>query len=254
MHALSFDKLKPITGYLIGLFFLIFATITHAKIDVDSYANKRHALIKTIENDVKLTRQYLDKSTLNPKVLGAMKNIPRHKFVPKNQQYRAYDNTPLPIGYGQTISQPYIVAVMTDLLNLSPSDKVLEIGTGSGYQAAVLSKLVKHVYSIEIIKPLSLKANQALKQLGYENIKLKVGDGYYGWKENAPFDAIIVTAAASHIPPSLLDQLKKGGVMIIPVGSRFMVQQLLLIKKNHQGKYEVKQILPVRFVPLTRAH
>jgi len=180
-----------------------------------------------------------------------MGNVPRHEFVPQNLQSRAYDNLPLPIGYGQTISQPYIVALMTDLLELEEPDVVLEVGTGSGYQAAVLSGLVTQVYTIEIINELSKTAGSRLQRLGFENIETKLGDGYNGWPGHAPFDAIIVTAAASHIPPPLIRQLKPGGVLVIPVGPRFQVQQLTLVRKDNEENITTRQLLPVRFVPLT---
>ncbi len=215
---------------------------------------QRQHMVQLIEDDVKRTSVYLDKESLDPKVMQAINKVPRHKFVPEHRREDAYENNPLPIGHGQTISQPYIVAIMTDLLKLSATDKVLEIGTGSGYQAAILAELVKEVYSIEIVEPLGLKAAQLFKQLGYSNINAKVGDGYYGWEEHAPFDAIIVTAAASHIPHPLIQQLKPGGHMMIPVGSNFLTQQLLLIHKAADGHITTRQILPVRFVPLTGEH
>lgn len=220
----------------------------------DHYMQKRQQMVYMIENDVRRTSQYLDKEALNPKVLQAILKVPRHKFVLPETLEDAYQNTPLPIGYGQTISQPYIVAIMTDLLKLTQSDKVLEIGTGSGYQAAVLSELVQQVYSIEIVAALGKQVKQLFKELDYKNITSKIGDGYYGWEEYAPFDAIIVTAAASHVPHALVEQLKPGGRMMIPVGSNFMTQQLLLITKDIDGKIQTQQILPVRFVPLTGEH
>jgi len=220
----------------------------------DGYTEARRQLVQVIEADVHKTSLYLDKHALDPLVLKAMGNVLRHEFVPMAEQRFAYLNRPLPIGYGQTISQPYVVAVMTDLLKLSSEQKVLEIGTGSGYQAAILSELVNQVYSIEIIKPLGEQATHRLSRLGYHNVTTKIGDGYYGWEANAPFDAIVVTAAASHIPPPLIKQLKVGGRMMIPVGSRFLTQQLLLITKNEGGKITTRQILPVRFVPLTGDH
>jgi protein-L-isoaspartate(D-aspartate) O-methyltransferase len=180
--------------------------------------------------------------------------VPREKFVPHEMHAAAYDNGPLPIGHGQTISQPYIVALMTDLLKLGPNDRVLEIGTGSGYQAAVLAELNVNVFSIEIIEPLGELARKNLAGLGYRNIQLRIGDGYYGWEEQAPFDAIIVTAAASHIPPPLIRQLRPGARMIIPVGSRFLVQQLVLVEKDAAGEVTTRQLLPVSFVPLTGSH
>ncbi|MCW8930323.1 MAG: protein-L-isoaspartate(D-aspartate) O-methyltransferase [Gammaproteobacteria bacterium] len=211
-------------------------------------------MIRLIEQDVHETSQYLDTEALDEKVLKAISTVPRHKFVRPDTIEDAYKNHPLPIGYGQTISQPYIVAIMTDLLKLSTDDKVLEVGTGSGYQAAVLSELVKQVYSIEIITPLGEQAKSRFKTIGYKNITTKIGDGYYGWLEHAPYDAIIVTAAASHIPHALIEQLKAGGRMMIPVGSNFMTQQLLLITKTIDGELQTQQILPVRFVPLTGEH
>ena len=219
-----------------------------------NYMQKRQHMVRLIEDDVRRTSVYLDKEALDPKVMQAMSTVPRHKFVPETRWDDAYQNNPLPIGHGQTISQPYIVAIMTDLLKLSEHDKVLEIGTGSGYQAAILAKLVDQVYSIEIIEPLGLQAARLFKQLDYKNISSKVGDGYYGWEEHAPFDAIIVTAAASHIPHPLIKQLKPGGHMMIPVGSHFITQQLLLVTKDEDGHITTKQILPVRFVPLTGDH
>lgn len=197
---------------------------------------------------------YLDKEVLEPKVMSAIGRVPRHEFVPEEMVQNAYRNNPLPIGHGQTISQPYIVAIMTDLLKLEPDHKVLEIGTGSGYQAAILAELVAQVYTIEIIEPLAKESSSRLQRLGYSNISTRIGDGYYGWKEHAPFDAIIVTAAASHIPHDLIEQLKPGGRMMIPVGSRFLTQQLLLVSKEKDGKLLTRQILPVRFVPLTGEH
>ncbi|MCD6506409.1 protein-L-isoaspartate(D-aspartate) O-methyltransferase [Candidatus Poribacteria bacterium] len=182
-------------------------------------------------------------------VLEAMGEVPRHEFVPKNLTRYAYENRPLPIGYGQTISQPYIVALMTELLKVNKDSVVLEVGTGSGYQAAVLSKLVKKVYTIEIIKELGEPAKKRLRKLGYKNVEVKIGDGYYGWKEHAPFDAIIVTCAARHVPPPLIKQLKPGGRMCIPVGS-FLYQNLILIEKTKEGKLKQRNIIPVMFVPL----
>ena len=220
----------------------------------DSYAAQRAAMVREIEADAAATSLYLDKEELDPKVLKAMGKVPRHALVPEDVRDQAYANKPLPIGHGQTISQPYVVALMTDLLKLEPGDRVLEIGTGSGYQAAVLAELVRQVYTIEIIEPLGERARAALHELGYRNIDVRLGDGYYGWPEHAPFDAIVVTAAASHVPPPLLKQLKRGGRMVIPVGSRFSVQQLVLVNKAPDGEISIRQVLPVRFVPLTGDH
>lgn len=182
--------------------------------------------------------------------LQSMLKVRRDLFVPYKQRQHAYEDRPLPIGYGQTISQPYIVAYMTEKLSLKPEHKVLEIGSGSGYQAAILAEIVKEVYTVEIIPELGAAAEKRLKDLKYANVKAKVGDGYYGWKEHAPFDRIIVTAAAGHIPQPLLKQLKDGGIMIIPVGSFLFSQYLIMIKKNG-SKIVTEKLLPVRFVPLT---
>lgn len=183
--------------------------------------------------------------------LNAMRNVPRHLFVPGNLSDYAYDDRPLPIGHGQTISQPYIVAFMTSIIQPKADFKVLEIGTGSGYQAAILSQIVDSVFTIEIVEPLYRQAFNRLADLGYDNVKVKYGDGYYGWVEHGPYDAIVVTAAAEYIPPPLLEQLKTGGKMIIPVGSPFMVQSLILVNKK-KDKITTNNLMSVRFVPFTR--
>ncbi|MGD8618038.1 MAG: protein-L-isoaspartate(D-aspartate) O-methyltransferase [Gammaproteobacteria bacterium] len=211
-------------------------------------------MVETIAARSSDTSDALEREEIDPRVLQAMATVPRHALVPEELRSLAYENRPLPIGHGQTISQPYVVAIMTDLLALQPGDKVLEIGTGSGYQAAVLAELGVRVYSIEIIEPLGELARKNLAALGYDNIEVRIGDGYYGWEEQAPFDAIIVTAAASHIPPPLIKQLRPGGHMIIPVGSRFLVQQLVLVDKDAEGGITTRQVLPVKFVPLTGSH
>ena len=195
-----------------------------------------------------------EEEALNEDVMRSLGTVERHEFVPARQKPFAYENRPLPIGHGQTISQPYIVALMTDLIQPGADDVVLEIGTGSGYQAAILAKLVKHVYSIEIIEALADESAARLKRLGYDNVTTKLADGYYGWEEHAPFDAIVVTAAASHVPPPLVQQLKPGGRMLIPVGGRFMTQQLLLLEKTADDEVITRQIAAVRFVPLIRGH
>ena len=220
----------------------------------DEYVQARQQLVKVIEQDVRDTSLYLDKEALDPRVMIAMGKVPRHEFVPVIQRPQAYANRPLPIGYGQTISQPYIVALMSDLIKPQADDRVLEIGTGSGYQAAMLAELTGQVYSIEIIEALGKQAAGRLSQLGYDTVTVRIGDGYYGWEEHAPFDAIVVTAAASHVPPPLVAQLKPGGRMIIPIGSRFLTQQLVLIEKQPGGQLVTRQILPVIFVPLTGEH
>ena len=186
-------------------------------------------------------------------VLDAMLRVPRHEFVPKKHKSNAYADSPLPIGYDQTISQPYIVGFMTEMLKVKKEHKVLEIGTGSGYQAAVLAEIVDDVYSIEIIKELGEQVTARLERLNYQNITVRIGDGYFGWEEHAPFDAIIVTAAADHIPPPLVRQLKPGGRMGIPVGGRFQVQNLLIVEKALDSTVTTRQVMPVRFVPLTRS-
>jgi protein-L-isoaspartate(D-aspartate) O-methyltransferase len=220
----------------------------------DRFAEDRRYMVQEIAQDARDTSYYINKKELDPRVMAVMGKVERHKFVPKSEESWAYANRPLPIGHGQTISQPYIVALMTDLLNVEPGDRVLEVGTGSGYQAAVLAELVVKVFTIEIIEPLGRAAAKRLAKLQYKNIETKIADGYYGWPAEAPFDAIVVTAAASHIPPPLLRQLKPGGIMVIPVGSRFMVQQLVLVEKDESGEIRTRQILPVRFVPLTGKH
>lgn len=186
------------------------------------------------------------------RVLDSMRKTPRHRFVPAELVPYAYDDRPVPIGYGQTISQPYVVARMTELLEPKEEDHVLEIGTGSGYQAAVLSPLVAQVYTIEIIEPLGTAARQRLAALGYRNVEVRVADGYFGWAEKAPFDGIVVTAAANHIPPPLIEQLKPGGRMVIPVGNPFQTQMLMLVTKGSKGPrdLQVRNLMPVAFVPL----
>ena len=204
------------------------------------YSRKRNEMVESqIRN-----RGIRDASTLR-----AMRQVPRHLYVPEDQQRWAYDDRPLPIGYGQTISQPYIVGFMTEIIKPKNDFKVLEIGTGSGYQAAVLAEIVNHVYTIEIVEPLGLQAKKILEE-NYDNVSVKIADGYYGWEEHAPFDAIVVTAAAEYIPPPLIEQLKDGGRMIIPVGSAFRVQQLMLVEKN-QDNISSRSLMPVRFVPFT---
>lgn len=192
--------------------------------------------------------QLQSRNIRDPRVLDAMGSVPRHMFVPADVRNRAYDDTPLSIGFDQTISQPYIVAFMTEALKLNSESRVLEIGTGSGYQAAVASQIAADVYTIEIVEPLALRAEKLLKQLDYTNVHVKVGDGYAGWPEHAPFDAIILTAAPPSVPPPLVDQLAEGGRMVVPVGELY--QELLLITK-HDGELHRERLLPVRFVPMT---
>lgn len=199
-----------------------------------------------------MVRRQLEKRDIDHHpTLEAMRNVERHLFVPPGQQRRAYDDSPIPIGYGQTISQPYIVAYMTRLIEPGPNDKILEIGTGSGYQAAVLGEIAEQVYTIEIIPELGNRARRLLEDLDYQNIEVFIGDGYYGLEKHAPFDAIVVTAAAEYIPPPLVEQLKDGGKMIIPVGSPFLVQTLMLVEKKGE-RITTTNLMPVRFVPFTR--
>ena len=211
-------------------------------------------MLRDIRLETQLTKSWIGKEHLEARVLAAMEKVPRHEFVPKELDYLAYSNGPLGIGHGQTISQPYIVALMTDLLNPHGGDVVLEVGTGSGYQAAVLSLLVKRVYSIEIVEMLAREAAARLRRLGYDNVEVRGGDGYEGWREQAPFDSIIVTAAAPVIPPPLLGQLKAGGRMVIPVGMPYGRQILTVANKDEQGEITIDELLPVAFVPLTGGH
>ncbi len=220
----------------------------------DDMEVRRQAMVDEIAGEVRMTARYLGRDRLDPRVLDAIGQVPRHELVPPDQRRYAYENRPLPIGHGQTISQPYIVAIMTDLIEPEPSHTVLEVGTGSGYQAAVLASLVSEVCTIEIIPQLADRARSDLDRLGYGNIRTRTGDGYYGWPECGPFDGIVVTAGTSRVPPPLIDQLKPGGRLIIPVGSRFLTQQLLLVEKAEDGELSTRQILPVRFVPLTGSH
>lgn len=211
----------------------------------------RTQMMREIEAEVRSTSRWIGKSALDDRVMAAMAKVPRHEFVPADMESAAYRNEPLPIGFGQTISQPYIVALMTDLIAPLQGGVVLEVGTGCGYQTAVLAEVVGRVFTIEVVKELAEQAQARLARLRYRNISFRVGDGYHGWPEHAPYDAILVTAAASHIPPPLVRQLKPGGRMVIPVGAAFMVQQLMLVEKQADGRISTRQIMPVRFVPLT---
>jgi len=218
----------------------------------DSYAQQRHALVRNIEKHVSQTSEYLGRTELSPRTIAALETTPRHEFVPESIRSLAYADRPLPIGHDQTISQPYIVAIMTDLLDLEPGCTVLDIGTGSGYQAAVLAELCDHVYTIEIVEPLGLEARARLARLGYDNVTVRVGDGFHGWPEHAPFDGIVVAAVADELPPPLLDQLKPGGRIIMPVGNVWGNQELVLGERLPDGSLAETEVLPVRFVPLTR--
>jgi protein-L-isoaspartate(D-aspartate) O-methyltransferase len=213
----------------------------------EAFLAQRRAMVA----EINATRTELPVGRFDARVMEAIGRVPRHEFVPASLLPNAYENRPLPIGHGQTISQPYIVALMTDLLAVRKGDRVLEVGTGSGYQAAILAELGISVHTIEIIEPLAASARARFERLGYRNVEVVVGDGYEGIAASAPFDAIIVTAAASHVPPPLVRQLKPGGRMVIPVGAPFMVQHLMLLEKRGDGTVRSHQILPVRFVPLT---
>ena len=208
----------------------------------DEFERERNSMVRTQIQ----ARGISDRATLN-----AMRKVPRHLYVPYAQRRNAYQDRPLPIGYGQTISQPYIVAYMTEIVRPKPTDIMLEIGTGSGYQAAVLAEIIDQVYTIEIVSPLGDQAKRKL-EAQYNNVHIKIGDGYHGWAEHGPYDAIVVTAAAEYIPPPLVEQLKEGGRMIIPVGSPFQVQQLMLVDKNQDGGITTRSLMPVRFVPFER--
>ena len=220
----------------------------------DAFATQRRGLIDEIAALARATSDETGRPALDPRVMAVLGTVPRHRFVPAGEVRAAYANRPLPIGHGQTISQPYIVALMTDLMNVKPQHVVLEIGTGSGYQAAILAELVQTVCTIEIVEPLAREADERLRALRYTNVRARVGDGYYGWEDCGPFDAIIVTAAASHVPPPLVRQLKPGGRMVIPVGAPFLAQHLMLVEKRADGTILTRQILPVAFVPLTGKH
>ena len=217
---------------------MIFMTASKHQDDDARFAALRKSMV---------AEQIKARGITDPRVLEAMEKVPRHKFLPSHLWDEAYDDGPLPIGYGQTISQPYVVAYMTEQLQLTGTEKVLEIGTGSGYQTAILAELAKEVYSIEIVPELGHRAARILKELGYTNVHVRIGDGYRGWPEEAPFDAILLAAAPDHIPQPLLDQLKEGGRMILPVGEFY--QDLVLIRKTEEGIIKESKI-PVRFVPM----
>ena len=217
----------------------------------DAFEPQRSGMLEDIAQLTRETRLETGRSALSERTMAAMRKVPRHRFVLPGEERHAYDNRPLPIGHGQTISQPFIVALMTDLMEVKAGDRVLEIGTGCGYQAAVLAELAREVYTIEIVEPLGREAAQRLQTLGYSNVTTKIGDGYGGWAEHAPFDAIMVTAAAPDVPPALTEQLKPGGRLVIPVSSQWGDQTLLLIRKQADGTLARREVLAVRFVPLT---
>jgi protein-L-isoaspartate(D-aspartate) O-methyltransferase len=230
---------------------IIGSSIGAAKAD-EKLAVARQNMIRVIELHARIDADIVDRVAIGEAVLDAMAEVPRHEFVAENFRSAAYEDRPLPIGHGQTISQPFIVALMTETLELEPDDVVLEIGTGSGYQAAVLAELVREVHTIEIIPALAETAAAALEKLAYDNVRTYIGDGYFGVPEAAPFDGIMVTAAASHVPPPLIEQLKPGARMIIPVGNSFAFQYLMIVEKDVDGRVTTRQTLPVSFVPLTR--
>ncbi len=232
-------SVTPIRITSLLILILLMGCINRTHPQTDTFKLLREKMVK---------EQIISRGVTDSSVLSAMRKVERHLFVPTNLVTQAYEDHPLPIGYGQTISQPYIVAFMTETLQLDKSSRVLEIGTGSGYQAAVLGELCDSVFSVEIVAPLSQKAATLLNLLGYSNVKVKTGDGYLGWKEHAPYDAIIVTCAPTHVPEPLKNQLKEGGKMIIPVGEK-NVQHLVLLTKQY-GKLIEKSVLPVRFVPM----
>ena len=236
---------------MLSLIFLTAVAAPALSQHTDTMVKPRQRMVRDIEADVRETSSRLGTTLQVTRVLDSMRRVPRHLFVPASAQHLAYAHRPLPIGHGQTISQPYMVAVMTALLAVDADDRVLEIGTGSGYQTAILAELGQRVYSVEIISELAHSAHERLHRLGYTNVEVRVGDGYYGWEEQAPYDAIIVTAAATHIPPPLLQQLKAGGRMVLPVGTAFLTQQLTWVEKTPQGSLRTRQVLPVAFVPLT---
>jgi protein-L-isoaspartate(D-aspartate) O-methyltransferase len=237
--------------YLPRMLVVLCVALQIAASDEDRFAAERRSLLAEIQRNAAGTADLTGRPRFSGKVMAAINAVPRHRFVPASEMQNAYENRPLPIGHGQTISQPYIVALMTELLEPEAGDVMLEVGAGSGYQAAVLAKLVARVYTIEIVPPLAKIAAQRLEQLGYDNVTLRLGDGYNGWPEHAPFDGIIVTAAANSIPPPLIEQLKPGGRMVIPVGAPFAAQELIVLTKDAQGEISTRSILPVAFVPLT---
>jgi protein-L-isoaspartate(D-aspartate) O-methyltransferase len=220
----------------------------------DRFAKAKTRLWADVDRQVSQLGINLGFEQLSPQVRQALTEVPRHEFVPQSERSRAYINRPLPIGYGQTISQPLIVAVMTELLKVKRGDRVFELGTGSGYQAAVLDAIGAEVYSMEIIPELGKRAGESLARTGHKSVQTRVGDGYLGWEEAGPFDAIIVTAAGDHIPPPLIRQLKPGGRMVLPVGGRYLTQQLVLVTRDAEGRVSTRELMAVSFVPLTGSH
>ncbi len=232
--------------------FLLLLPLTPRSLAQAKFAREREQMLEEIETLMRLTAGETGRTQLSRRVRDAIQKVPRHRFVPDALQGIAYANLPLPIGEGQTISEPFIVALMTELLDTEPSDRILEVGTGSGYQAAILSLCAEQVYSIEIIRPLGERALARLAELGYRNVEIRIGDGYDGWPQAAPFDRILVSAAPDHVPQPLIEQLKPGGRMVIPVGARYLEQNLLVIRKDANGRVAIESKLGVRFVPMTR--
>lgn len=229
---------------------LLLAALAGAGAGAADTEAQRAAMVRVVAEDVRASADYLGTERLDPRVLDALGRVPRHAFVPPDARDQAYENRPLPIGWGQTISQPYIVALMTEVLDLGPEDTVLEVGTGSGYQCAVLAELARAVYSVETIPELAGTAGERLARLGYRNVHTHCGDGALGWPEHAPYDAIIVTAAARAVPPALVEQLAPGGRMVIPVGVSWLGQDLILLTKDTDGRVHSRDLLAVAFVPL----
>ena len=265
MNSKDWIRSKTVAGLIVSLLFLVCSLLSPVLSQGDEKVQSSDPAEKSWtpprfseyhrERSLMVQSQMVHRSpgVRDRAVLEAMRQVPRHLFVPWALKRAAHADRPLPIGHGQTISQPYIVALMTEALKIKPDAKVLEIGTGSGYQAAVLSELTPRVFTIEIIRPLGEEAGERLQKLGYLTIKAKIGDGYFGWPEEAPFDGIIVTCAAGHIPTPLIEQLREGGRMVIPVGGTFEVQRLMVIIKDQEGKVKTEELLPVRFVPMTGA-
>lgn len=252
MHSTGKEWTTPRLWSMAAAVALLCAVALRASAD-DAFTAERLEMVGIIEAISHEVGGGATPSVLSKDVLDAMRRTPRHAFVPEHLHDLAYADRPLPIGFGQTISQPYIVALMTDLLHLAPGSRALEIGTGSGYQAAILAELGNDVYTIEIVPALAKAAAEQLSDLGYERVRVKEGDGYFGWPDAAPFDGIVVTAASHQIPPPLIDQLKPGGRMVIPVGAAFLTQQLMLVEKLADGSVRTEALLPVSFVPLTRS-
>jgi protein-L-isoaspartate(D-aspartate) O-methyltransferase len=234
--------------------FYLQLTMLLACVNAEGQSVENDTLFYQLLRQAMIENQIIDRGVSDERVIKAMNDVPRHLFVKESLRDLAYADGPLPIGYNQTISQPYIVAYMTEILQPDTHHIVLEVGTGSGYQAAILSKLVNHVYSIEIIPELGKEATSRLDKLGYDNVTVKIGDGYNGWEEHAPFDRIIVTAAPEQIPKKLVDQLKSGGLMVLPVGKTSFGQDMRVVKKDRTGQVTTQETIPVRFVPMIHEH